>query len=122
MLLWVTTNYCRKMKSFNPYDLGKTTDSLRVVKLNELIKQARDKFKLEFIKSSLNISGMDIELTTSKTRYGGSRLWFVCPVCLKRKGTMYQDNILACRTCLGLKYRKQRYKGMIENSNYNINI
>lgn len=116
MRLWETARYYRKMKSIKPYDLGKTTDSLRAVKLSGLIKEAREKFKLEFVKSTLDIKGVNIKLTTSKTRFGGERIWLVCPVCQKKRAIVYYDYVLACRVCLQLKYRKQRFKGTIEGS------
>lgn len=102
------------MKSINTYDLGKTTDSLRAVKIDELVRKARDEFKDQFIKSRIDINGKQIEVTTTNTRFGGRRIWFICPICKDKKGVIYADPILGCRICLNLKYKKQRYRRMIE--------
>jgi hypothetical protein len=98
-----------------PHDLGKIAEGVQKVKIDDLIKRAKREFKLKLIKSSWDLNGIEIRLTTSKTRFGGERIWFVCPQCQKRKGVIYLDSgLLGCRVCLNLTYRKQRYKGMIE--------
>ena len=102
-----------------PYDLGKIAEGVQCVKIDDLVSRARREFKLQFIKSALNIYGIEIQLTTSKTRFGGNRIWFLCPICQKKKGVIYKNNrLIGCRTCLNLKYGKQRYKGMIELQSY----
>lgn len=102
-----------------PNDLGKIVENVQSVKIDDLVRKAREEFKLQFIKSSLNLSGVNIQLTTSKTRFGGSRIWFICPICRKKRGVIYRDlSFLGCRICLNLKYRKQRYKGMMELQRY----
>ena len=89
-----------------PYDLGKVVENVQSVKIDDLVRKAREKFKLQFIKSSLNLSGVEIQMTTSKTRFGGNRIWFICPICQKKKGIIYKDlTFLGCRDCLNLKYR-----------------
>jgi len=102
----------------NPYDLGKIVEGVQSVKIDDLVRKAKEEFKLQFIKSSLNLSGIDIQLTTSKTRFGGNRIWFLCPICQKKVGVIYKNPpFLGCRICLNLRYRKQRYKGMTELQN-----
>jgi hypothetical protein len=62
------------------------------------------------------MAGIKVELTTSKTYVGGVRYWFKC-LCGRRVGVLFVhpiSNILGCRECLGLEYRKRRYKGMEE--------
>lgn len=98
-----------------PYDLGEITENVQKVKIDDLIRKAKEEFKSQFIKSSINLSGVEVSLTTSKTRFGGNRFWFICPACQKRRGVIYfNSGIVGCRICLNLTYRKQRYKGMIE--------
>ena len=100
-----------------PYDLGEIIENTRSVNIDQLVRKAKKKFKAEFIKSSLKVNGVDIKLTTSKTRFGGKRFWFLCPICQKKRGVIYEKTSWAgCRICFGLKYKQQRFKGMIENT------
>jgi predicted RNA-binding Zn-ribbon protein involved in translation (DUF1610 family) len=60
-----------------------------------------------------------IELTPSRTAFGGIRYWFKCPNCGDRVGMLFVQpitRVIGCRKCLGLEYRSRKYKGMIENS------
>lgn len=102
------------MKSINPYDLGGIVENTQGVRINDLLDKAKEKYKQEFIKSTFSLNGFDIQLTTSKTRFGGNRIWFICPICKNKKGVMYTDPIVGCRVCLNLKYKQQRYSKMIE--------
>lgn len=104
-----------------PYDLGKIVEDTQSVKIDDLVARARSEFKLQFIKSSVNLSGIEIQLATTKTRFGGNRIWFVCPICQMKRGVIYKDTqFIGCRICLNLKYKKQRYKGMTELTNYQL--
>ena len=98
------------MRSINPYDLGKTTNSLRAVKIDDLVRKAKNEFKVQFVKSRLDINGEQLDVATTGTRFGGKRIWFICPICKGKRGVVYTDPILGCRICLNLKYRKQMYK------------
>jgi len=71
------------------------------------------------IKSSIEAGGHDILLSSSITGFGGTRYWFSCPICNRRSGVLYKhpvSQILGCRRCLNLDYRKHRYGKMVENS------
>lgn len=48
-----------------------------------------------------------IPLQFSACRYGGSRLWLICPKCGKRVAIIYVDTVVACRSCLGLRYQSE---------------
>ena len=102
-----------------PYDLGKyqVLEDCYKLSIDELVATAQRKLKLSLLKANIEALGVDITLTTSKTNYTGVRFWFLCPCCQKRVGVLYrhpiQENI-GCRNCLGMYYRKQRYKGMVE--------
>ena len=99
-----------------PYDLGEILEYTPCLKIDDLVRKARNEFKVQFIKSSVDLNGMNISLISSKTRFGGSRLWFLCPKCNNRRGILYsKNNEVACRLCSGLKYINQRYKNMIES-------
>lgn len=105
------------MKLIKPNDLGvnKIVEWSHKIDINDYIRQANRVLKQQMIESSLDISGVNIGLTYSKTRFNGLRTWFVCPVCQKRVGTLFHiDNQVTCRMCGGLKYKNQRYKKMIE--------
>lgn len=104
----------------NPNDFGRDilVESCKQIDANKLLASARIKLKEELILKEAEVNGFNIKLTTSKTGFSGTRIWFSCPLCSKRVGIIYQHPLneqIGCRTCLGLKYRKRRYKGMIEN-------
>jgi len=99
----------------NPYDLGGILEQAPCLEINDLIHKAREEFKIQFIKSKISLNNQEISLMSTKTRFGGERLWFLCPKCHKRRGTLFKRNgELACRICLNLKYKKQRYSKMLE--------
>ena len=80
-----------------------TGDSLtcRKININDLVKKAKREFIKQFIKSNIDISGQEIKLVTSKTRFGGNRLWFVCPTCFTRVGVVYKTKtLLGCNSCM----------------------
>lgn len=104
----------------NTNDFGRDilVENCRKIDANELLVRAKVKLKEELVLKEAQVNGFNIKLTTSKTGFGGARVWFSCPLCSKRVGIIYQHPLneqIGCRTCLGLKYRKRRYKGMVEN-------
>jgi len=103
-----------------PNDFGKTflVEECQKIEINTFLRKAKLKLKEVLINSELTAEGITIDLATSKTGLGGTRYWFRCPVCHKRVGVIFVHAIsqkLGCRSCLGLEYRKRRYKGMLEN-------
>ncbi len=103
-----------------PYDLGRNNvvENCKQIEINSLIKNVNRKLKYSLLQQEMEISGINVSICTSKTRFNGERLWFVCPRCKKRVGILYfQDNLVECRTCLRLYYKNQRYKNMIEEKN-----
>lgn len=94
-------------------------ESCLQVRIEDLVRQAGGQIKEALLASQLEAAGIKVELVTSRTRFGGSRLWFKCPDCARRVGILYQHPLsraFACRKCLRLTYRKQRHKGMTEDS------
>ena len=103
-----------------PNDFGKKilTDQCQQLKLNDFIVQVKQDLKKALLQSSIETNGYQITLISSKTGFGGTRYWFSCPACQKRVGVLYKHPItemIGCRVCLGLDYRKRRFKGMTEN-------
>ncbi|MCP4523670.1 MAG: hypothetical protein GY828_05660 [Candidatus Gracilibacteria bacterium] len=81
------------------------------------IKSLFDKIEKELKKELLDINLEGVEIIQTKANYGGYRNWFKCPKCNNKAFTLYNINgNLICRKCSNLPYRKQRYKGMIEES------
>jgi len=109
------------MRTLNPNDLGKKclVEECQKIRIEDFLRTYRNKLKELILTSELEVSGLKVELATSKTCYNGIRFWFQCPLCNKRAGVLYRHlltNEIGCRQCLNLEYRKRRYKGMIEAS------
>lgn len=106
----------------NPYDLGENflvVENFEKIKVDELVSKAQKELKFRLLQAQIEVLGVDVSLTTTKTKFNGERFWFACPNCKKRVGTLYKhpfEDIIGCRICLNLKYKKQRFKGMIEAS------
>lgn len=91
-----------------------TLESCQKISVNDLVRQTKAKVKRQYLESVTLESGLKIDLTTSRTRFGGQRYWFCCPGCGRRVGVLYQGGGgVGCRRCLGLRYRKSRYRGMV---------
>ena len=108
------------MKTLSPNDLGKKflVEECSKIKVEDFLKRCWGGLKELILKSEIDVLGWKLELTTSKTHYNGIRLWFKCPVCGHRVGVVFKHpltNVVGCRKCLNLEYRKRRYKGMVEN-------
>lgn len=104
----------------NPYDLGdfQLADNAMRINIDELVGRVKKELKIRLLQAKIEALGIEVSLITSKTRFNGERFWFLCPLCQIKVGTLYKHplkNILGCRSCMELKYRKQRFKGMIEN-------
>lgn len=109
----------------SPNDLGtlQLADYTQKLSVEDLVRQARKEFKKQLLEANTDALGVQIKLTTSKTRFGGERFWFICPLCNNRVGVIYKHsahNLIGCRICLNLKYAKQRYKGMVEGATLNL--
>jgi hypothetical protein len=103
-----------------PNDFGKKllTDQCQQIKLSDFVKETNVQIKETLLRSSIETEGYQILLSSSKTGFGGVRYWFDCPLCQKRAGVLYRhpmSQIVGCRKCLRLDYRKRRFKGMIES-------
>ncbi|MBD3362099.1 hypothetical protein GF362_00065 [Candidatus Dojkabacteria bacterium] len=97
-------------KSYGLNDLFCIED-LEKLDINECIREIKPQIKIKLIRSYLEVQGYKINLSTSETAFGGERLWFECPECGKRKGTLFKNPFskkITCRKCLGLIYQKQK--------------
>lgn len=62
--------------------------------------------------SAIEVNDQLIKCTSTKCNYGGDRVWFLCPTCDRRVGTLYRQplNILfLCRHCHNLTYDLRKY-------------
>ena len=103
-------------------NLGKTflVDECQKITMSEYIARAKAQMKEVLLTSELSVFDTPIGFTTSQTGFGGTRHWFICPICNERKGVLFMHPVsqqIGCRSCLGIQYRAQRYKGMIEENN-----
>ena len=51
-----------------------------------------------------------INLDYTPCNYGGRRVWFLCPICYRRRALLYcgQDGYFKCRNCANLNYRSSQ--------------
>jgi len=96
-----------------PNDLGdfyQVSENCRKLSIDDLVRQANIQLKKNWLANQIEVFGVNVGLVTSKTGFGGERLWFVCPGCRSRVGGLYegQNGQFACRKCLGIKYAKSR--------------
>jgi len=108
-----------RMKPMKTNDLGKTflVEECQKISFSKYLSRAKLKLKEALLSSELSIFDVPIGLTTSHTGFGGLRYWFSCPNCSLRVGTLFKhplQDVIGCRKCLNIEYRKRRYKGMIE--------
>jgi len=101
-------------------NLGKTplVEETDKIVVGDLIRRYRLSLKEAMLRSAFETLGITITLATSRTGNGGIRYWFICPNCDRRVGMLMRHpsvDLLGCRSCLGLIYGKQRFKGMPED-------
>lgn len=103
-----------------PNDFGKIlVEECQKIQASDFLRRYRRELKEAMLQSELEVVGLRVQLTTSRTGFGGVRLWFVCPSCGRRVGMLLKhpiEQVIGCRLCLRTDYRKHRYKGMIENT------
>ena len=107
------------MKLISPNDFGKKilVEQCQKIRFSDFLRKANQQIKEMVLQSLVEADGYNISFGKSKAGSSGTRLWFSCPICHKRSGVLYMhpvSQILGCRRCLKLDYRKHRYKGMIE--------
>lgn len=79
------------------------------IEMKVLLREIKKVLKLQLLKTSLTINGVETDIIASQTGNGGQRYWFTCSLCKNRCGILYRSQIngelIACRSCLQLKYR-----------------
>ncbi len=100
-------------------DYGKSVklaDVCHKVRVQEIVHVYKKSMVDTLEDSKIDIAGVLVPLTESRTGHGGIRLWFKCPLCMRRVGILYQGSDgVGCRLCFKLDYRSHRFKGMIES-------
>jgi hypothetical protein len=109
------------MKTLKANDLGKKfiVEECQKIEISKFLGIAKIGIKEALLKIELENENINIKLLTSLTHKNGLRYWFGCPICSKRIGVLFVhpiSNILGCRNCLDLRYKKSRFKGMVENN------
>lgn len=101
----------------SPYDLGEikregVLESFVKIKVDDLVKQVNKGMKKSLLELQLEVFDQEVTLTTTKTRFGGEKYWFVCPTCSRRAGVLYQDELgsCKCRKCMSVLYLLQKNK------------
>ena len=49
-----------------------------------------------------------VALEWTACRFGGQRVWFLCPICGRRVAVLFGGSVYACRHCHNLAYEVQR--------------
>ena len=106
-----------------PNDLGRnfTVEDCQRLPIEGLIKSFKTKSADAILGAKVMVSQIRIHLTSTQTRFSGVRFWFLCPQqCGRRIGVLliHPTGKVGCRNCLGVKYRQQRFKGMIEGESF----
>lgn len=61
---------------------------------------------------AIKLNDQTIFVTETRCNYGGTRRWFICPLCKKRIGTLYRKPLSVnffCRNCNNLTYQLRQY-------------
>jgi hypothetical protein len=108
------------MKSMTNNNLGNNflVEDCQKVVVSDILRDYKAKLKETILRSQFEMLNENVLITTSKTGNGGLRFWFMCPHCKRRSGVLLRhplQDILGCRLCLNLEYKKRRFKGMIES-------
>ncbi len=100
------------MKTLKVNYLGKKyLEQCNKISIKSIMKIVEEKLKNELLELELEW----IEIIKTKANYWWFRIWFKCPRCSSRCFNLYNVNWeLICRKCSWLKYKKQVYKGMLE--------
>lgn len=94
-------------------DFGKILNRIRKYTVEECERISISQIDTAGLETSgVLINGQMIPITQTECNYGGERVWFVCPTCNRRVGTLYRKPLgilFLCRNCQNLTYQLQRY-------------
>lgn len=103
-------------------DLGRfLVEDCKRLSIKDFLASSKEKLKKTLLESEIQISGYYVGLDTTEVSGGGTRYWWKCPMCHERKGILFSHpylDLVGCRKCLQLRYRKSRFKNMIESHVY----
>ncbi len=86
--------------------ISPVAENYQKIRIDDYVSQARNSLKKAIVEAQVAINGYCISLCESRTRFGGIRVWFVCPKCKKRRGVLYTNPSGArvlCRLCMRLE-------------------
>lgn len=100
-----------------PNDLGNflVLENCQKVQIQDVVEYIERQVKEVLRNSTIVLNNQEVGLVSSETNFNGHRPWFSCPGCHTKRSTLYKhpiSGVLECRECVGLCYRKQRYKGV----------
>lgn len=103
----------------NDNNLGNTflVEDCQKVAVSDILRDYKEKLKETILRTQFEMLNENVLIATSRTGNGGLRFWFMCPRCRRRVGVLLKhplQDVLGCRVCLKLEYKKRRFKGMIE--------
>lgn len=104
------------MKTLRTNLLGKKyLEQYPKITIKTLFKEIEKQVRLEVTKQKIDW----VNLVYTKWNYWGYRKWFQCPICYKKRLSLY--NVwwkFKCRKCLWLPYKSQKFNGMLEEKVY----
>lgn len=108
-------------QSLPPNDFGNSllSENCQKLSVNQVVRQYQRQWQQQLSEATVEVMNTPVQFTQSKMNHGGKRLWFTCPQCSRRCGMLFQHPMsenIGCRQCMGIQYRKSRYKGMIEEN------
>lgn len=89
-------------------DISKFRGMDPVLEAEYTFKEQKVATLINFKEEYLILGGRRIELSSTHCHYGGSRLWFICPLCGQRKGTLHFKGGWGCVKCHDLVYSSQQ--------------
>ena len=90
--------------------MARLADQFTAIDADNLLKPIHDPSEIAVKWEDGTKSTYRISVTFTETAFHGRRVFFVCPRCQRRCRKLYVNGfyrILACRLCLGLRYRSQ---------------
>lgn len=90
--------------------MANLADQFTAIDVDDLLKPISDPSEIAVKWEDGTTSTFQISVTFTQTAFDGRRAFFKCPRCQRRSRKLYVNGlykILACRCCLGLRYRSQ---------------
>jgi|SRR5215470_16982295 len=90
--------------------MTRLADQFTSIDADDLLKPISNPSEIAVRWDDGTTSTFRIVVTFTQTSFHGRRAWFLCPRCQRRCRKLYVNGfykILACRRCLGLRYRSQ---------------